>query len=195
MDEGAHVAADQFYRVILPAAEMLGTALIVISTPEDEDNWFSRITSLISDDGKPIFHSHMFRRICARHRQMNVRKMTECQCVVGANPVHKDVTKRGKYKKAFEAEGLEREDLQENYGVITKGKGKCFIESEIRRSIDTTAPRVHLDKIDQECNVRLVTMNIDPNCGGPCRTGVGFGYLNERSYDHVVSFSQVSFSK
>jgi len=166
---------------------MYGTALIIISSPEGEDNWYSRIVNLKDDTGSPIFLSHIFRRICPKHRKMGPRGMTECKCIKGAHPMHKDISKRRKYQKAYEMEGKEEEDLQENYGVITRPKGRCFVDADIKSSIDPNAPRIRVTTDDISNCVKLITVTIDPDCAGKCKTGIAIGFVNERTNDYVVS--------
>jgi hypothetical protein len=64
IDEAAYVDQELFYRVIAPVLQVKHTVLFCITSPSDDDNWFSRLTSFVDDDGQPLVFSHNFKAVC-----------------------------------------------------------------------------------------------------------------------------------
>lgn len=81
--------------------------LFCITSPSDDDNWFSRLTSFVDDDGKtPLVFSHQFKAVCQNCvREYEPAKWHLCTHVKGAEPTFKDRAAKAKWTKIYEREG------------------------------------------------------------------------------------------
>lgn len=161
--------------------------MILISSPEDEDNWFSRLLSLTDENGKKILFSFRFTSVCKQCKTKPPREMIKCKKAKSAIPPHKEKKKTLKYGKAYEAEGLQDQNLRENYGEITKS-ANCSFPTAFIESVFGANGVISLDLTDLKFNIKRITCAIDPNGGGKNRTAIWFGYYNSRTGNNVVSF-------
>jgi len=74
LEEAAFVNPNLFFRVIVPIHTVNDTALIAISTPDDEFNYFSKLLELKRDDkGTPLFLTLQVRQVCDPCREARKR--------------------------------------------------------------------------------------------------------------------------
>lgn len=64
IDEAAHISLDLFYETILPILELTNTALLAISTPLDEFNYYSELFLKKDENGDDFFKTIKAGRIC-----------------------------------------------------------------------------------------------------------------------------------
>ena len=64
MEEAAFMDTKVFYEVIVPLLEVENTALICISTPQDDMNFYSEMFTMSTPDGKPLFHTLEVSLVC-----------------------------------------------------------------------------------------------------------------------------------
>jgi len=166
--------------------------MILISSPEDSDNWFSRLLSLKNENGKNILFSFKFVSVCEECRKKPPQEMKKSKMAKNAIPPHKEKKKTLKYGKAYESEGLQDQNLRENYGEITKSTN-CSFPSHLIDNVFGPEGVVKLVHNDLIYNIKRITCAIDPNGGGKNRTAIWFGYYNLRTGNNVVSFSFFSF--
>jgi len=176
-----------FYCVIVPVATVWSTALIAISSPKDNDNWFTRLMQ-IETNGERVFMSFSFNAVCRACKKLEPREMVQCTHTKHSVPLHKDQQKMDKILLAYEAEGLEQEYMQENLGIPTRCSDCAY--SEVYLSQILEMPRVITDAQHIYKYVREIVMCIDPNGGGMNRCGIVMGYLNEMTDEIVVSSNQ-----
>lgn len=55
-EEAAYMDKIVFFEVLVPLMEIAGTATICISTPLGSGNFYSELTRLVDDKGRPIFN-------------------------------------------------------------------------------------------------------------------------------------------
>jgi len=192
VDEAAHVDRDTFYRTVLPVASMYGTALILISSPVDSDNWYSRWMSFTDNSGETLFPVYSFQGACAECRRLNGREMLKCTHQRGSVPRHKDQSKVVKYGKAYEQEGIMEQNLQENHGIITRSATCAFRKDEVERVFDPTS-RVTTAHNSIGYMIKEISICIDPNGGGVNETAIIIGYLNQHTKKTVVGNKNFTF--
>ena len=64
MEEAAFMDTKVFYEVIVPLLEVEHTSLICISTPQDDQNFYSEMFSMCTPDGQPLFHTLEVSLVC-----------------------------------------------------------------------------------------------------------------------------------
>jgi len=69
VEEAAYVDLRLFYEVIMPLLEMSTTAMIMISTPVNTFNYFSKLLELKDETGKYLFLSYSVDLSCKRCRE------------------------------------------------------------------------------------------------------------------------------
>ncbi len=164
-----------------------GCGLICISSPEGDDNWFSRLLNKKDENGNMLIFSSMFSAVCEKCRNLSPTEMVKCKKIRNVIPKHKDKKKMLKYDKALDSEGLEDVKLRENYGQITRSTDCAFIVSDLEYGFSTTEAYNGSDV--QNKYIKQIICTIDPNGGGKNKTAIWFGYLNTRTRNTVVSFS------
>ena len=65
VEEASFISQDVFYKVILPLLEVESTALIMISTPEGEGNYYSQMLDMKDHLARPLFNTIRIGMICA----------------------------------------------------------------------------------------------------------------------------------
>jgi hypothetical protein len=65
VEEASFISQDVFYKVILPLLEVASTALIMISTPEGEGNYYSQMLDMKDHLARPLFNTVKIGMVCA----------------------------------------------------------------------------------------------------------------------------------
>ena len=78
VEEASFVAADVFYKVVIPLLEVSGTSLLMISTPESDTNYYSQLCNMVDARGKPLFHIIKVGMVCD-WCQSNVADPSTCK--------------------------------------------------------------------------------------------------------------------
>ena len=190
IDEAAHVHKDTFFRVILPVVHVKNTVLICITSPEDENNWFSQVISYKDEDGKPLVFSAKFTHICERCAKLDPTKWRLCTHGSGANPTFKNRESNRKWGKVYRLAGNADADLRENFGVITAVGEPCFQREKIERAFDARRYIMEdpaMTAADRE--IPCIFACIDPNGGGSNNSAIVIGYRNLRTQRVVVCWA------
>lgn len=185
IDEAAFIKRVLFYSVILPVVMVEGCGLICISSPEGDDNWFSRLIDAKDEAGNPLVFSSMFSAVCEKCRNKSPTEMVKCKKIRNVMPKHKDKKKMIKYGKALSKEGFDDINLRENYGQITRSSNCAFRIEDLEYAFKTTVKYNGTDIPNGF--IKQIICAIDPNGGGKNRTAIWFGYLNTRTGNTVVS--------
>ena len=112
-----------FFEVIVPILELKNTALLAISTPMDEFNFYSKLTELKDDKGLPFFNTIKAGRICKQCSLLPHEEMLKCDHV--KDTAHWKSVRKGKRLKMLYG-GDEARGLRELGGVIASGKSPFF---------------------------------------------------------------------
>jgi len=111
-----------FYNIIVPILGIDKCTIIMISSPVDELNYFSRLLKLKSPDGNDLFIKFIFELVCTKCKKSD--QPQNCRHKIHCLP-------RWKSKKKMNVIQLILEDqqtsfLREQMGLITSTKGKVF---------------------------------------------------------------------
>ncbi len=110
--------------------------------------------------------------------------MMKCSHKKEAIPKHKEKGKTIKYGKLYDMAGRQHQNLQENYGEITRSMNCAFREDLVDMAFRKP---IHLSPEDVQTHIKSIHCCIDPNGGGKNRTAIVLGYLNQRTNQIVVS--------
>lgn len=157
VDEAAYIPLEMFYEVIVPLIGMENSVLIMISTPVDSFNFFTRLMETRDPDtGYPLFLVVDMELSCKRCKETDPLKCTHRLKYL---PPWKseDKNKLMKLIMADQVTILARE----NYGIATD-EGKSYIP---KNAIDRFEIHPRFAP-DHGLTCSLVYITIDPNGGG-----------------------------
>lgn len=176
IDEAAHIPTDLFYEVIVPILEMTMTALLAISTPLDEFNYYSKLVTLKDENGEPFFVTIEAGRICDDCSRLPYEVMIKCDHV--EDTAHwKNPHKLKRLKVLFE--GDEARGLRELGGIAASDFTACFQKAYIEALMN--APR-YVTRTRPD----TIYLTVDPNGGGPSKMAMCSGFLDGKRL--VVSY-------
>jgi len=141
IEEAAHINPKVFKKIILPLMSVTHTAVIAISTPEDENDYMNMLMELQWPNGEYIFLS----------LRIGFGKK---------NPVWRGVGNQRKVNAIYKCYGETELGEREASGVLNTGKHYHFS----RDSIEKLRVRGWQHTFDREVNV--LHMAIDPAGGG-----------------------------
>ncbi len=165
---------------IVPMLELKNTALLAISTPLDEFNYYSKLVEQKDDHGKPFFKTIKAGRICADCSLLPYEEMLKCDHV--ADGAHwKSKHKLQRLKTLFENDAAR--GLRELGGEIASDFTACFDKADIEGLFLNPTWAT-------ETMPRFIYMAIDPNGGGASKMGITSGYHD--GVNGIVSCSLLS---
>lgn len=176
IDEAAHISTDLFYDAIVPMLELTNTALLAISTPLDEFNYYSKLVEQKDEHGNPFFKTIKAGRACDDCMRLPYDQMIKCDHV--EDTAHwKSRHKLKRLKVLYE--GDEARGVRELIGVAASDFTPCF-SKEIIDNLFTNPLFVTQARPD------AIYVTVDPNGGGASKMAIASGYYD--GLDLVVSF-------
>lgn len=164
------------------------TILICITSPCDDENWFSKLVSYKDDTGKPFIHSFRFSLVCKECSKKNISEWKNCTHTSAGDVPFKNKKSMDKWGKIAELEGNIETHLREDHGVITESKESVFSRSMIYQIFDkanfyktSTHDSSYLN------NITRLFCCIDPNAEGKSKTALVIGYRNVKTDSVIVS--------
>ena len=155
--------------------ELTNTALLAISTPLDEFNYYSKLVEQKDENGKPFFKTIKAGRVCDDCALLAYDLMIKCDHI--ADSAHwKNPHKLKRLKVLFE--GDEARGLRELAGIAASDFTPCFAKDDINtlwtntRRLTETAPDA-------------LYVTVDPNGGGASKMAITSGYYD--ALDFIVS--------
>mgnify|MGYP004205487419 CR=1 FL=1 len=127
LEEASRLDTDVFFEVVVPLLGVANTALLGISTPMGEDDYYSQLTKLSDENERPLFKSLSIELCCPACR---AKDATATQCVhrIDMLPEWKSEGRHEKVKRIMASvpELYMREALgvvaSEKFGVFTSGQ-------------------------------------------------------------------------
>tara|TARA_B110000908_G_C10249003_1_gene450671 strand:- start:582 stop:2345 length:1764 start_codon:yes stop_codon:yes gene_type:complete len=122
LEEAAFLPLDVFYEVIVPLLELDTTALIGISTPMDDMNFYSEMFELKDANGEMFFNTIKIGLVCSKCQKL--QDPTSCTHMSTWVPPWKSVSKLDMVKALY---GSQKDLLaRESMGQITQGLASVF---------------------------------------------------------------------
>jgi len=175
IDEAAHISLDLFYETIVPMLELTNTALLAISTPLDEFNYYSKLVEQKDEHGEPFFKTIKAGRVCDDCSRLDYEQMIKCQHV--EDTAHwKNKTKLGRLQILFE--GDEARGLRELGGIAASDFTPCFAKEYINTLFENEAWNTIVSP-------EALYLTVDPNGGGASKMAIASGYYS--GLDLIVS--------
>ena len=102
MEEASRLDTAVFYEVVVPLLGVSNTAVLGISTPLGEDNYYSQITMLKDESKRPLFKSLSIQLICDACRE-NDKDALSCVHRLDLLPQWKSQGRQEKVKRIMES--------------------------------------------------------------------------------------------
>lgn len=186
VDEAAYVDPALFFKVIVPILSMKNTALIALSSPEGEGNYFSALTTMTRSDGTPFFRVIDCFRICKRCMKLERVKAIECTHIK-TTPHWLSSKKISELKTLYKANP--EDALREFGGMSVSNHKPALLKDEVQRFFK--APPYLW-----QSPPRLIFTTYDPNGGGPSQAAMASGAFNAEHQlvvSHHIGFACFSY--
>lgn len=177
MDEAAHIDPQLFYKTIVPILQMKNTALVCLSSPEGDDNYFSQLINLEDPTtGESFFFIKDCMMICEACRKLERNEAFKCKHVrQTAHWLSKKKTER--LKLLYKSNPALA--MREFGGVIISDFLPCFKKEEIAVMFDG-------EPHETKSVPQYIFICADPNGGGPSHMAVCSAYYTSGTL--IVSF-------
>lgn len=136
----AFIKSPLYFDGIRPVLEVRGTALIGISSPMDEENFFVRMTQFKRDDGKPFFRVMHVSIVCDACKLLPKEQAMECDHRNDLLPPWKDPKIHKRSTRLFDAFGRGTSALRENKGMVVSDRDYAFDHGMLRSLFEAKAP-------------------------------------------------------
>lgn len=177
IDEAAHIDPQLFYQTILPILQMKDTALLCLSSPEGDDNYYSRLLNLKDPlSGESFFRVFNCFMICKACSKLEREQAINCDHVPqGAHWLSQKKSQRLKllYKTSPALA------MREFGGMVVSDYLPCFRKEEVAYLFDR-------EKHFTQSAPRYIFTSADPNGGGPSHMAICSAYFMSGTL--VVSF-------
>lgn len=154
---------------------MQTAALIGISTPLTDRNWFSALLQAVDEDtGELFFNVKRLGLVCKKCAKLPTAEMANCTHMSDEQPPWKDASRTSKFKQLYKYDSQDR-NLRENAGVIVGDDNTVFDLQKLRALFgEKTRPLFHASR-DYKPKALFVTA--DPDAGGASELGVVSGFM------------------
>jgi hypothetical protein len=157
MEEAAHLNPQLFHQVIVPLMTVDHTALLAISSPGDEHNYYSILQDLKNQHGEPLFLNIRIGLACDKCIDANIDK---CPHVLKRLPAWKS---EGRHELVRAIYADNHEAMQrEAEGRIVSSASRIYIFPKKWMDAFEASPHRGFDF----CAAQLVHIAIDPSGGG-----------------------------
>lgn len=167
IDEAAHVDPALFYKVIVPILHMKNTALLCLSSPEGDSNYYSGLMNLKNDDGSSFFKVIDCFQICDKCLKLERVKQIECRHV--RNTAHwLSSKKKSQLVQLYKASP--EDAIREFGGVVVSNYKPAFCKSEVEHLFTAECVLTHTAP-------KYIFTSCDPNGGGPSHMSICSAYF------------------
>lgn len=134
VDEAAYVDEDLFNETILPLLGVEGTALIAISTPLTEANFFTKLVTFKGPDGEPFFKTLHIGLVCKKCLlKPDLTEMLKCPHEQHKLPPWKSGERQEWLRFITENFDNAARGARENYGIPASSYMGVLPHEEIRK--------------------------------------------------------------
>lgn len=142
--------------VVVPLLGVSGTAIVAISTPLGEDNWYTGLITRKTEDGEKLFNVVQYSLVCDECKAKGIA--TECQHKTDLLPPWKSESRQRLVK--FLLSDSSDLYLTEAMGMISSSSSRCFSEDLVNQWVlRPIPPQVQLG------SSATVFVGIDPTSG------------------------------
>lgn len=177
LEEASRLNEEVFSEVVLPLLGVSNTALIAISTPLEEQNFFSQLLTAKKPNGSSLFKVLNITLMCEKCR---AEKKDECPHSA-ALPSWKSEA-RGELVKEL-MKGNRDMWLREQVGVVTSKDTSAFDLASVDRAF-LKENRTNLEVTVIQDNTVYVA--IDPSGGGVSNTAIACGFVDSVTKNFVI---------
>jgi hypothetical protein len=164
VDEAAYVDQDLIYSTTLPVAKQEKTSMVLISTPKEENHFFSTL-SHAQYNGKPVFRSILLSRICDICRKLPIKQSMECNHLQHMVPAS-EFSEKAKMIQSLYEEGRTSALSREYFGIPQDDETRRF-RPEWLVSLFGDESGVPFSPL--RYTVKTVFITCDPTGGGQSR--------------------------
>ena len=185
VDEAAHVDPDLFFKVIAPILQLRNTALLALSSPEGDSNYYSQFISMAEgEEGEePLFKVVDCILMCDECKKLERAEAVKCNHVKQDAPWlsarHTNKLKRlYKNNPALYA--------REMLGMIVSDYKPCFRQQDVEVCFN-------LEHVNLRSSPPYLFTAVDPNGGGPSHMAMCTGYFDAEGNLVVCQTNRVLF--
>lgn len=175
MDEAAHIDPNLFYKTIVPILQLKNTALLALSSPEGNENYYSELLNLKDQNGDDWFNVINKKMVCKECLKGDTAKQLACDHIKQIEPWLSH--RRFERLKALYA-NAKGTALQELAGMVVSEYLPCFPEADIA-SCFAAKPVITMS------SPGIVYISADPSGGGPSHLALCAGYF-DATHNFVV---------
>lgn len=175
-DEAAFSPPGLFFSVIVPILQMKNTCYFALSSPQGNDNYYSKLLNL-KIDGKPFFRICQCAMICDECRKLEREKQIFCNHVK-EQPHWLSSKKGNRLKKLYLADPATA--IKEFGGVIEDKFVPCFPKHFLSDMFNGPTYKT-------ESAPEYIFITVDPSGGGISQLAVCSGFYDD-DLNFVVSF-------
>ena len=179
IDEAAHIDPALFFKTILPILQMKNTALLALSSPEGNDNYYSRLINLRDETtGEPFFRVKNCFMICEACRKLEKEEQIKCTHV--KQTAHWLSSKKGaRLRSLYSADPSTA--IKEFGGIIDDSYNPCFAREDVELCFGLAPYN------SRSSAPGLIVIACDPNGGGPSELALCSAYFAAEDASFVVS--------
>ena len=176
VDEAAYVDHKLFYKTIVPILSMKNTALLCLSSPADDSNYYSTLLGLKRPNGDDFFNVVNCFQICKACQKLEREKQILCTHVKSTTPW----LSSPKIKDLKILYKTNPEDaIREFGGMVMSDHLPALCKDEIARAFAQ-------ERVTTMSPPKYIFTSCDPTGGGPSQLAICSGYYTMFN-DFVVS--------
>lgn len=130
MEEASRLSTDVFYEVVVPLLGVNNTAVLGISTPLGEDNYYSALTNLKDENERPLFRSMSVELVCPVCRKKDENQIS-CVHRMDVLPPWKSQNRQEKVRRIMSS--CPELFMQEAMGIVVSSRNGVFTASLFQR--------------------------------------------------------------
>lgn len=163
MEEASRLSTDVFYEVVVPLLGVNNTAVLGISTPLGEDNYYSALTNLKDENERPLFRSLSVELVCPVCRKKDENQMS-CVHRMDVLPPWKSQNRQEKVRRIMSS--CPELFMQEAMGIVVSSRNGVFTKAQtqnLKDGLEATEKDLEPIKIGTGWPIFIC---IDPTGGG-----------------------------
>lgn len=196
IDEAAAINPRLFFETIVPLLEMKRTTMIAISTPLDENNYFSTLVNLRDVDGSPFFYTYHIGLVCDACKKLpTAQEQYKCKHMDHVLPPWKSAAKNERFKYLYQETNNAAMGMRENAGVIISGANTVFKREHIERLF----PKTEKDRLFDLATfanypIQNAFLCCDPDADGNSELALVSGFVNTDNPRYPIGALMVCLS-